>query len=156
MQKLKTGEWVAVAVGVTFTAFMIFGGQLMNILNMTNNKPTTQESPFPKSGVNTQDTVEGHGAEAGLGDIVTVHYVGVLPDGRVFDSSLDRNAPFSFTLGAGEVIRGWDEGLVGMKVGGRRQLFIASDYGYGPSGNGPIPPNSNLVFEVELLDVQDK
>ena len=80
--------------------------------------------------------------------------MGTFQDGRVFDSSLDRNTPFSFTIGVGGVIRGWDEGLLGMKAGGKRILVIAPDYAYGAQGSGPIPPNSTLVFEVELLDVQ--
>src|SRR3990167_7858117 len=88
------------------------------------------------------------------GDNLTVHYVGTLPDGKVFDSSLDRNAQFSFTLGVGQVIRGWDEGFSGMQVGGTRLIIVAPDYGYGEQGVGTIPPNSTLIFEVELLDVE--
>jgi len=83
-----------------------------------------------------------------------VHYVGTLSDGKVFDSSLDRNTPFSFTLGVGQVIRGWDEGFSDMQVGGKRLIIVAPDYGYGEQGVGTIPPNSTLIFEVELLDVE--
>ncbi|MBU1289875.1 FKBP-type peptidyl-prolyl cis-trans isomerase [Patescibacteria group bacterium] len=99
---------------------------------------------------------EGTGAEAKNGDKVSVHYVGVLEDGTKFDSSLDRGQPFVFSLGAGQVISGWDLGVVGMKVGEIRRLYIPSAYGYGEAGagNGLIPANANLVFEVELLGIE--
>lgn len=108
------------------------------------------------------DTVAGHGAEAQSGDEVTVHYTGWLYDARAtdqhgdkFDSSLDRGEPFRFHLGAGQVIRGWDEGVAGMKVGGKRTLMIPPDYGYGARGaGGAIPPGASLVFDVELLDTR--
>ncbi len=110
----------------------------------------------------TIDTVEGEGEEAVAGKPVVVHYTGWLYDenapdqrGSKFDSSLDRNDPFTFNLGAGQVIRGWDEGVAGMKVGGQRTLIIPPEMGYGARGaGGVIPPNATLVFEVELLDVQ--
>ncbi|MFO0695222.1 MAG: FKBP-type peptidyl-prolyl cis-trans isomerase [Polyangiales bacterium] len=100
------------------------------------------------------DLVVGTGAEAVAGKQVTVHYTGTLTDGKKFDSSLDRNRPFVFALGKGQVIRGWDEGVAGMKVGGKRKLVIPPEMGYGARGFPPvIPPNSTLVFEVELLGV---
>lgn len=96
----------------------------------------------------------GEGDEAVAGKRVTVHYTGWLTDGSKFDSSLDRNDPFDFPLGRGHVIRGWDEGVAGMKVGGRRKLTIPPEMGYGARGaGGVIPPNATLVFEVELLAV---
>jgi len=109
-----------------------------------------------------QDVKTGTGSEATAGHEVTVHYTGWLYDqakadhkGNKFDSSRDRNEPFSFHLGAGEVIRGWDEGVAGMKVGGQRTLTIPPDMGYGARGaGGVIPPNATLLFDVELLDVK--
>ena len=101
-----------------------------------------------------EDTVIGTGAEAKAGQNVTVHYTGMFPDGRKFDSSHDRRDPFGFTLGAGTVIKGWDEGVQGMKVGGKRKLTVPPHLGYGSRGaGGVIPPNATLVFEVELLSV---
>jgi len=101
-----------------------------------------------------EDIIVGTGAEAVAGQHVSVHYTGWLTDGRKFDSSKDRNDPFDFPLGAGHVIRGWDEGVQGMKVGGTRKLTIPPALGYGARGaGGVIPPNATLVFEVELLGV---
>ena len=100
------------------------------------------------------DLKVGDGAQAVAGQTVTVHYTGWLMDGTKFDSSVDRGEPFSFPLGAGRVIRGWDEGVAGMKVGGKRELIIPPQMGYGSRGaGGVIPPNATLKFEVELLDV---
>lgn len=106
-------------------------------------------------GVDIVDVKVGTGASAQKGQLVTVHYTGTLSSGKKFDSSLDRGRPFSFKLGAGQVIRGWDEGVASMKVGGKRKLVISPDYGYGAAGaGGVIPPNAELHFEVELLDVK--
>jgi len=106
------------------------------------------------SGLKYEDLAEGEGAVAEAGQTVTVHYTGWLTDGTKFDSSLDRDQPFRFALGKGQVIRGWDEGVAGMKVGGRRRLTIPPQLGYGAAGaGGVIPPNATLVFEVELLEV---
>jgi peptidylprolyl isomerase len=103
----------------------------------------------------TEDVKVGTGDEAKAGQTVTVHYVGTLTDGSKFDSSRDRGQGFTFALGAGQVIRGWDEGVAGMKVGGVRKLTIPPELGYGPMGYPPvIPPNSTLLFEVELLSVR--
>ena len=99
-----------------------------------------------------EDLEVGTGAEAQAGQMVTVHYTGWLTDGQKFDSSKDRNDPFVFPLGQGMVIKGWDQGVVGMKVGGKRKLTIPAELGYGARGaGGVIPPNATLVFEVELL-----
>lgn len=101
-----------------------------------------------------EDLTVGEGAEATAGAKVSVHYTGTLTDGTHFDSSVDRGAPFSFVLGAGTVIEGWDQGVAGMKVGGKRKLTIPADLAYGEGGAGKvIPPNATLIFEIELLDV---
>lgn len=97
---------------------------------------------------------EGTGEEAKNNDLVSVHYTGTLLDGTKFDSSLDRGSPFEFVLGAGSVIQGWEQGVLGMKVGEKRKLVIPPHLGYGASGSGIIPPNAYLVFEVELLEVK--
>jgi len=106
------------------------------------------------SGLKYEDLVEGDGPLAQAGQRVSVHYTGWLTDGTQFDSSVARNDPFQFALGKGMVIRGWDEGVAGMKVGGKRKLTIPPQLGYGAQGaGGVIPPNATLVFEVELLDI---
>ncbi len=107
------------------------------------------------SGLQYQDLVVGDGAEAQTGQNVEVHYTGWLTSGEKFDSSVDRGQPFKFALGAGMVIRGWDEGVSGMRIGGKRKLVIPPDLGYGARGaGGVIPPNATLVFEVELLGLK--
>jgi peptidylprolyl isomerase len=111
--------------------------------------------PDPNAKLVSTDLVVGKGAAAKSGDTVSVHYVGTLADGTKFDSSRDRGQPFVFTLGKGQVIRGWDQGVVGMKVGGKRKLVIPPALAYGDHGmGGAIPPNSTLTFEVELMDVK--
>ena len=108
-----------------------------------------------KSGLKYEDLKEGDGQEAKSGDTVEVHYTGRLKDGTKFDSSLDRGQPFSFPLGKGRVIKGWDEGVAGMKVGGKRKLIIPPDLAYGKRGaGGVIPPDAELTFEVELLKIE--
>ena len=104
------------------------------------------------SGLQYEDEVIGDGATPVAGQTVTVHYTGTLPDGKKFDSSRDRNEPFQFKIGKGQVIKGWDEGVITMKIGGKRKLIIPSDLGYGASGaGGVIPPNATLHFDVELI-----
>ena len=127
--------------------------------------PTSPESKMDAKITQLQktDTVAGTGAEAIKGKVAIVHYTGWLYDpssldkkGRKFDSSLDRGSPFSFPLGGGRVIRGWDEGVAGMRVGGRRTLVIPADMAYGSRGaGGVIPPDATLLFEIELLEVRD-
>jgi len=113
-------------------------------------------APTGPSNLVVEDLVVGVGASAASGDTLTVHYVGTLSNGTKFDSSYDRGQPFTFRLGAGAVIPGWDQGLVGMRVGGRRRLTIPPHLGYGSRANGPIPANSTLVFEVELVSIAGK
>jgi peptidylprolyl isomerase len=118
-------------------------------------KVAVPSGPAPKQLTETE-VVEGTGAEAKPGDQVTVQYVGVgYESGEEFDSSWSRNEPFSFSLGAGEVIAGWDQGVAGMKVGGRRELIIPSQLAYGPAGSPPsIGPNETLIFVIDLLAVE--
>jgi len=110
--------------------------------------------PAAEAKVEIVDSVVGKGAEAVSGKMVTVHYTGTLTDGTKFDSSVDRKTPFTFGLGKGEVIKGWDQGVAGMKVGGKRKLTIPAPLAYGPNAVGAIPANSTLVFEIELLKVE--
>jgi FKBP-type peptidyl-prolyl cis-trans isomerase len=106
------------------------------------------------SGLKYVDLAVGTGPEAHAGRTVVVHYTGWLTDGTKFDSSVDRGQPFSFALGAGRVIKGWDEGVAGVKVGGKRKLMIPPELGYGARGAGSvIPPNAELIFEVQLLEI---
>jgi FKBP-type peptidyl-prolyl cis-trans isomerase len=141
---------------------LIFPLVLVATLACTQSaSPTTQglsvkttEVTMP-DGLKFTDDQVGTGAEAQKGKTVSVHYTGWLLDGTKFDSSRDRNQPFLFPLGQGRVIKGWDEGVAGMKVGGKRTLVIPPDLGYGASGaGGVIPPNATLKFEVELLEVK--
>ena len=114
--------------------------------------PNTVETP---SGLKYVELVKGEGREAHAGETAIVHYTGWLTNGTKFDSSVDRNQPFSFPLGRGRVIKGWDEGVEGMKIGSKRKLTIPPDLGYGSRGAGNvIPPNATLIFEVELLDLR--
>ncbi|MDO8524553.1 MAG: FKBP-type peptidyl-prolyl cis-trans isomerase [bacterium] len=117
--------------------------------NMENQSTTSDE-------LKIEVLQQGTGPEAKNGDIVSVHYTGYLTNGQVFDSSIGRGQPFSFTLGAGQVIKGWDQGVLGMKVGEKRKLTIPSDLAYGTTGaGGVIPPNATLVFEVEMIKIND-
>lgn len=105
-------------------------------------------------GVATQELKVGSGATATSGKVVSAHYTGRFPDGAKFDSSYDAGAPIEFLLGAGKVIKGWDVGIEGMRVGGKRKLTIPPELAYGSRGNGPVPPNATLVFDVELMAVK--
>lgn len=116
----------------------------------------TQNEMLNTNGFTAQDVTVGTGDLAQAGDTVSAHYVGKLTNGQVFDSSLDRGTPIQFTLGGGQVIRGWDEGLVGMRVGGKRILTISPEYAYGAQAVGAIPANSTLVFEIDLVGVKPK
>lgn len=114
----------------------------------------SEEMITTASGLQYADIVAGEGDKAEKGQTVSVHYTGTLEDGTKFDSSRDRNQTFEFPLGAGYVIKGWDEGVQGMQVGGQRRLLIPSELGYGPTGaGGVIPPNATLIFDVELVAV---
>jgi FKBP-type peptidyl-prolyl cis-trans isomerase len=145
---------IVVLISIVVVGLLIGGGLIGGLF--TSNK--TQENNTMTTNTNSQlqikDTQEGTGAVAVAGKTVTVHYTGVFADGKKFDSSVDRGTPFTFTLGSGMVIKGWDIGVEGMKVGGKRILVIPPDLAYGPNDYGPIPGNSTLIFEIELLDVK--
>lgn len=122
-------------------------------LFLTSCESITLEDPAKYPNLKITDIKVGNGAQPTFGSTVTVHYVGTLTNGKVFDSSRDRNQPFSFRIGTSEVIKGWDVGLSTMKVGGKRKLEIPPEMGYGARAVGSIPANSTLIFEVELLNV---
>ena len=159
MKNLTRNQKIAIWAGLALVTYLLFGASIVGFFSpskkVSNNTNTTSTMNQSNS-VNVEDLVIGNGDVAKRGDLLTVHYAGKLSDGRVFDSSIDRNLPFNFVLGAGDVIKGWDEGLVGMRVGGKRRLTIAPEYAYGSQGAGPIPPNSTLIFEVELLGVKSQ
>jgi FKBP-type peptidyl-prolyl cis-trans isomerase FkpA len=144
---MKTFGWLALVV---FTAALALSAD--RAARAQDPKPVTT-----KSGLQYTELKVGEGDEAKPGDLVSVHYTGWLKNGKKFDSSLDRKEPFEFKLGAGMVIKGWDEGVAGIKVGGKRKLMIPPDLGYGARGAGDaIPPNADLIFEVELLKIVKK
>ncbi len=172
-----TGTGIAVAIGVVLVgSLFVFGGSIAALMapkvmeepqfatTTVSNLPTSMNNDANAAAampaalpttLTIKDEVVGTGAEAVAGKTVSVHYVGMLPDGTVFDASKPRGQAFSFALGAGQVIKGWDQGVAGMKVGGKRQLIIPPDMAYGERGAGSsIPPNATLIFEVELLDVK--
>jgi len=169
---MNRNAWIAVGVGIFVVGYFVFGGNALSIFNKSSinqavpstvkidETPSTNMSDLQNtqnipasSEFQIKDMVVGTGAEAVSGKIITVHYVGTLTNGQKFDSSVDRGQPFEFALGAGQVIAGWDQGFAGMKVGGKRILTIPPEMGYGAGQVGPIPPNSTLIFEVELLGV---
>jgi FKBP-type peptidyl-prolyl cis-trans isomerase FkpA len=146
---------VAIALVLVFTLGRGGGGTAAG-QPLCENIPAapTQADVEGATSLQATDQVVGSGDEAKAGQSVTVHYYGRLADGTKFDSSCDRDQPFTFQLGAGQVIQGWDQGVAGMKVGGKRRLIIPANLAYGPSGaGGVIPPNANLVFDVELISV---
>lgn len=160
MKNISKNEKVAIFSSlVLITGFVVFGSlglfskssslSLSN-LNMNISDKGTQQAPQ----LIITDLVVGTGTEAVSGKNIVVNYRGTLMDGTEFDSSYGRGVPFDFDLGAGQVIAGWEQGFVGMKVGGKRRLVIPANLGYGDRAIGPIPPNSTLIFEVELLEVK--
>ncbi len=167
MNVTSTGIAVALAVIIAL-AFLFFGPSIFAPfapqtaesgidLSATDSGAGTGAATETKDGMMITDTVVGTGAEAVAGKTVTVKYVGMFEDGTVFDASdkhAESAAGFSFPLGAGRVIKGWDEGVAGMKVGGKRHLVIPPELGYGPNDYGPIPGGSTLIFDVELIAVQ--
>lgn len=161
-------SWKTILQYLVFIAAITYG--IVYVLNykakpiQTQKEVVAESSPVVENntmqnneaqGLKIEDLVVGTGAEATNGKLISVHYTGTLTNGTKFDSSKDRNEPFEFTLGAGQVIQGWDLGFSGMKVGGKRKLTIPAELGYGAQGaGGVIPPNATLIFEVELLGVK--
>ena len=157
MSKIKIIAFVIVA------AALLWGGMKYNsrLDESAKNQAAAEQAKVAETqnkimeNLKIEDLVVGTGEEVKGGAVVSVNYVGTLEDGTKFDSSYDRNQPFEFTLGAGEVIKGWDLGVAGMKVGGKRNLVIPPELGYGANGaGGVIPPNATLKFTVELLGVK--
>jgi len=146
---MKTRVWmVHVALLLCFSSGSIAADN-------KETKKMAEQTMTTESGLKYLDMTVGTGRLAELGDTASVHYTGWLADGKKFDSSVDRKEPFSFRLGAGQVIKGWDEGVMGMKIGGKRKLTIPPQLGYGARGaGGVIPPNATLTFDVELLDLR--
>ncbi len=151
MKTLDKNEWVAVIVAIFVVGFFfVFGQTLVSFFTSSN----TEEKMLQESQLQIQDNPVGTGEMATQGSTVTVHYTGRLTDGTIFDSSLDRNEPFKFVLGDARIIKGWNQGISGMRVGGKRILIIPAELGYGAEAVGQIPPNSTLIFEVDLLNVE--
>lgn len=166
-QMLTKSEWVAVIVALVVVVALLgsrFITQTTNVpvtdqsTNIDTNIDTTnnmEQNTQNTSGLIVKDVVVGTGAEAKVGNLVSVQYTGKFADGKVFDSSIPRGEPIDFTLGTGQVIKGWDQGILGMKVGGKRTLTIPPALGYGVAGYPPvIPANSTLYFDVELVGVK--
>lgn len=151
---MNRNSWIAVAAGILVIGFFLFGGDIMPLFQGTSQSvPSDMNTPSAET-LQVEDVIVGTGELVLPGDLLTVHYVGTLANGVKFDSSIDRGVPFQFTLGAGQVIQGWEMGFTGMKVGGKRRIVIPPSLGYGEIPNGPIPAGSTLIFEVELVAVQ--
>jgi len=158
MKKLSKKEWIAVGVAVVFVGYTLFGGNIMSLFQnnlMGDNSQAAAASSKSASGVIINDVVVGQGAEVKIGQLVSVNYILSLSDGTVVQNSKDFGTLFKFTLGAGEVIPGWEQGFADMKVGGVRTIIIPPELAYGSNQAGPIPPNSTLIFTIELLDATD-
>jgi peptidylprolyl isomerase/FKBP-type peptidyl-prolyl cis-trans isomerase FkpA len=159
MNKMTFGEWIAVTVSLIIIVIFFWSF----FMNNNDTKPTTPAATpaatttpaTPSAGLKIEDVLVGAGAAAKNGDTISVHYTGTLVDGKKFDSSRDHNTPIEITLGAGQVIKGWDQGILGMKVGGKRKLTIPPELAYGAAGRPPIiPANATLIFDVELMSIK--
>ena len=169
MKTLETREWIGVSVAIVVVIVLFFGQSIWTAIvgPQTADKqaaPLTKDTEAPTqptvkdistiAGIQIYDMNVGTGTEAVSGKTIAAHYIGTLEDGTKFDSSLDRGQPFEFKLGAGQVIKGWDVGIAGMKVGGIRTLVISPELGYGAQAIGSIPANSTLIFQVQLMGVK--
>lgn len=154
MKKLETNEWVAVIVAVFVVGFFFIFGQSLITFFTSNSSSQAVKQASPQ--VLVQDTLVGTGDEATTGSRVVIHYVGHFVDGKIFDSSVARNEPLQFVLGTGQVIKGMEDGVTGMKVGGKRIISIPPELAYGANDYGPIPGGSTLIFELELLKVDQQ
>lgn len=151
MKKLSKNEKIAVTVSLFVIGFFfLFGEQILRVA-INSGARDVKIMTIPQ--IISEDKEIGTGAEALPGRQVTVNYTGTFTNGKLFDTSVGKQ-PFTFLLGAGQVIQGWDKGVVGMKVGGKRMLTIPQEYAYGANDYGPIPGGSTLIFEIELLNVQ--
>ncbi|MEK7669549.1 MAG: FKBP-type peptidyl-prolyl cis-trans isomerase [Patescibacteria group bacterium] len=160
MKTLSKKEWIAIAVAVIFVSYTLFGGNIMslfqkNILSEDATASAINSNSFNNNGVVINDVLIGQGVEVKAGQLVSVHYILSLSDGAVVQNSKDFGQPFKFILGAGDVIPGWELGFAGMKVGGVRTIVIPPELAYGANQAGPIPPNSTLIFTIELVEVSD-
>lgn len=144
-------------IAIFATIGFIIKGTSSNTTSIESESAEVQKAdtlPTSSEKVEIEDLVVGEGVEVKSGDTVVIHYKGMLEDGTQFDSSYDRGEPYETQIGVGTVIQGWDQGVPGMKVGGKRKLVIPAELGYGAQGNGSIPPNAPLIFEVELLEIK--
>ena len=152
---MKKNIFIIIILVIIIGVYFLSGNKVENINNNNQNENQIMENMEKIDELKIEVLQQGDGEQAKNGDKVKVHYIGILENGVKFDSSVDRGVPFEFILGIGQVIKGWDLGVLGMKVGEKRKLTIPSDLGYGSKGAGNlIPPDSVLVFEVELLEIK--
>jgi FKBP-type peptidyl-prolyl cis-trans isomerase len=162
MRQLSKKEWIAVALALVFVAYMFFGGNIMDLFssfkgtNQTAMVNETATNMAGNGGIETKDVAVGTGPEVQNGMEVAVNYVLKLSDGTVIQDSKEVNAgqPFKFVAGAGQLIKGWEMGILGMKVGSKRMIVIPPELGYGSQQVGPIPPDSTLIFEIEVVSAK--
>jgi peptidylprolyl isomerase len=152
----SSGDETSTTLGPTDTTTPEYTNPDLAEQVLAREPPTPQPPPAdtPAAALESTTLIEGEGEGAVAGDTITVHYAGVLSDGTEFDASWTRGDPFPVTIGTGEVIPGWDQGLVGVKIGERRHLVIGADNAYGAAGQGSIPPNAPLAFDVDVVDIQ--
>lgn len=145
---------IIIVLVILVGGYSVFSDKQETVTKYTDTNPATQNMATDSAKLQIEDIKVGEGREVTSGDTVVMHYSGTLEDGTKFDSSYDRGTPFETRIGVGQVIEGWDMGVPGIKIGGKRKLVIPPALGYGERGIGPIPPNATLIFEVELLDIK--